>query len=60
LNQTDTQMIRRTEVRMTRAPGMPCYSFACPFCGAKANPMRDGEHECKGCGAMLQAVKPRK
>ena len=60
MQQTDTQMIRRTEVRLTREPKMPFYGLACPFCGSAKNVTRDGEHDCEKCGAPLQMVKPRK
>lgn len=60
MNTPDTQMIRRTEVQMTRLPGMPFFTAVCPYCGTKKNVTRDGEHPCEGCGATLDTLKPRK
>ncbi len=58
MNTTDRTMIRRTEVQMKRTPGMPFFTVTCPYCGTQANLTASGDHDCAGCGATLETLKP--
>lgn len=52
-----THMIRRTEVPLSRKPGMPMFDFACPQCGRAGHVQAGGERECEGCSAPLTLTR---